>query len=953
MRAGLHHACLLYTRTCLCTKPVYVLGTPLRTRQYALQTAYIILEHVQSLDSNRAYIDSCWTARVVGPSAYIFPTQVPPSFFKVTTPPRSATAPPSSNSAVYLGADGTPSLNRLDVSLLALLPSANDIGDLHSFLRGSSSSAKTGDVSGEDFQVSRERLRESNFAIRNPRVQGVGSAPTSLYNFNVERSYSTPSLHDSHSLSQNRPMLSSPLSQVSMQTRALSPSSLQTPTRSQSTDPEVTPTRSMRRSRSAGMLQFGKNFVRGRSASAQAQTSSSSTADGDRSRRLKMTRRKGKKGEGRVFDRQAEDSSRPTSRSSTAGLSRSSGTDVCSPSELSDEAWPSQQLRARSRGGTLSPLNMKGSDPFAPISLNEAESLFRRKDATLSDVSLGSASDSRRGAFGLPRGTSPMALMRSPTSLSLESVHRESSDSGRRVPATETGQPYTPSAKSVSATEATPTKGKARMSRDLMPANSLLFGIDQEQVLSKSPEKTSSSEHDAALSPVDFASSSSTAGAVQPLHVSGSKLDAAAVETLLTLSQDTTSSLQSLDFMIDDELVQMQQSSTAGVSVDTEVHGLPSSSPNLGSDVEHMGEALGDFAQPPQAAVSNILSVPSGDALSSGEFSDSITDTAPTTAPTMASSGCPLDVPLFEPRKLATESESAPDLQSVESTQFAANVTPASPGRFAQQCGTRQSLRPAPNTKDTNPFAAAGSDMFRATAQDVSVTNIEDIFQHILSSPIQDESVATLQINPVIHHTAERSNEPSEPSLETFEAHAKPNSAADAPMLTTLRPDKKNGATTTANQSSRRSDMLGDYVLNEPDGKAKFALAEAPTFDDPRLNLTASTYPESTVPRDLATTQPRPSEMQTKLEKMAAQQANLRGDIASSRAEIYELRRKLHAFRAEVQGEVLRGDVNPMPENGQTGDRRQRLRQSLKSADELDQRLTVMLSRHADNAAHQ
>lgn len=93
--------------------------------------------------------------------------------------------------------------------------------------------------------------------------------------------------------------------------------------------------------------------------------------------------------------------------------------------------------------------------------------------------------------------------------------------------------------------------------------------------------------------------------------------------------------------------------------------------------------------------------------------------------------------------------------------------------------------------------------------------------------------------------------------------------------------------------------------------------------------------------------------MQTKLEKMAAQQANLRGDIASSRAEIYELRRKLHAFRAEVQGEVLRGDVNPMPENGQTGDRRQRLRQSLKSADELDQRLTVMLSRHADNAAHQ
>lgn len=90
-------------------------------------------------------------------------------------------------------------------------------------------------------------------------------------------------------------------------------------------------------------------------------------------------------------------------------------------------------------------------------------------------------------------------------------------------------------------------------------------------------------------------------------------------------------------------------------------------------------------------------------------------------------------------------------------------------------------------------------------------------------------------------------------------------------------------------------------------------------------------------------------EMAPRMEEFQAQQASLRGTIESSKAEILQLREKIQAFRVEVSGDS--GSLNDshlninLPSLSPTQERR--LRDSLVSMDDLDQRLSEMLEHHA------
>lgn len=90
------------------------------------------------------------------------------------------------------------------------------------------------------------------------------------------------------------------------------------------------------------------------------------------------------------------------------------------------------------------------------------------------------------------------------------------------------------------------------------------------------------------------------------------------------------------------------------------------------------------------------------------------------------------------------------------------------------------------------------------------------------------------------------------------------------------------------------------------------------------------------------------NKMAPHVEEFQAQQASLRGTIESSKAEILQLREKIQAFRVEVGGDC--GSLNDsqldmnMPSLSPT--QKRRLRDSLASMDDLDQRLSEMLEHH-------
>lgn len=89
------------------------------------------------------------------------------------------------------------------------------------------------------------------------------------------------------------------------------------------------------------------------------------------------------------------------------------------------------------------------------------------------------------------------------------------------------------------------------------------------------------------------------------------------------------------------------------------------------------------------------------------------------------------------------------------------------------------------------------------------------------------------------------------------------------------------------------------------------------------------------------------SGMATRMEQIHAQQATLRGTIEASRAEILSLRKKIHAFRSELNPDTdlacVPTAVTGLPGAAEADDTQQRLRNSIASMDDLDRRLAAML----------
>lgn len=85
------------------------------------------------------------------------------------------------------------------------------------------------------------------------------------------------------------------------------------------------------------------------------------------------------------------------------------------------------------------------------------------------------------------------------------------------------------------------------------------------------------------------------------------------------------------------------------------------------------------------------------------------------------------------------------------------------------------------------------------------------------------------------------------------------------------------------------------------------------------------------------------------VEEFQAQQASLRGTIETSKAEILQLREKIRAFRVEVGGDSgsLNGSPLDLNMSSLSSTQKRRLRDSLASMDNLDQRLSEMLEHNA------
>lgn len=90
------------------------------------------------------------------------------------------------------------------------------------------------------------------------------------------------------------------------------------------------------------------------------------------------------------------------------------------------------------------------------------------------------------------------------------------------------------------------------------------------------------------------------------------------------------------------------------------------------------------------------------------------------------------------------------------------------------------------------------------------------------------------------------------------------------------------------------------------------------------------------------------NKMAPHVEEFQAQQASLRGTIETSKAEILQLREKIQAFRVEVGGDCgsLNGSPLDLNMSSLSSTQKRRLRDSLASMDNLDQRLSEMLQHH-------
>ena len=87
----------------------------------------------------------------------------------------------------------------------------------------------------------------------------------------------------------------------------------------------------------------------------------------------------------------------------------------------------------------------------------------------------------------------------------------------------------------------------------------------------------------------------------------------------------------------------------------------------------------------------------------------------------------------------------------------------------------------------------------------------------------------------------------------------------------------------------------------------------------------------------------------TQLEQFEEQQANLRGTIENSRAEIMELRRNLRQFRDGLQAEAAAAPSSATVSSKSEVTRNERAAKRLSTVKNLDRRLSRMLSQSETN----
>lgn len=232
------------------------------------------------------------------------------------------------------------------------------------------------------------------------------------------------------------------------------------------------------------------------------------------------------------------------------------------------------------------------------------------------------------------------------------------------------------------------------------------------------------------------------------------------------------------------------------------------------------------------------------------------------------------------------------------------------------------------------------------------IVQIEDAFQRIMD--IADVSQATSVSLPTRSENKARYNAMTVPR-PALQATTIPEESP-SPSALQLQQNAGRMATTmsdpsTATELAAQDEATAQSLMSE-------TAPDAPPFGQRR----SPSVPEQSSVSPLPPPQPlhsgSPTEIppdqsgfHSQLEAFAAQQASLQGTIETSKAEIMELRRNLRRFRADLQEDAfstqaaLNQETNLPDETVRAQHTRNaRLRESIASMEDLDRRLTTMLT---------
>ena len=223
------------------------------------------------------------------------------------------------------------------------------------------------------------------------------------------------------------------------------------------------------------------------------------------------------------------------------------------------------------------------------------------------------------------------------------------------------------------------------------------------------------------------------------------------------------------------------------------------------------------------------------------------------------------------------------------------------------------------------------------------IVQIEDAFQRIMDIAVVSQA-ANVPLPQGVSTSSKRIN--ASPSMPRRVGHAA--NAPDAPRRV---------ASSSAARTLRRPSLPESAAPSNEERQGVLAVQQASSEGAATQERAAhGTTPFSAAKTAAVDASPTRPELHSQLEQFAAQQANLRGTIETSKAEILELRRNIRQFRNGLQQDASAvHDVQPAlrANNEMAQAHQQKLRESIASMDDLDRRLATMLHQESDGDAQQ